>query len=120
MREIKFRMWDPYKKEFKECIDYYTFDIRITPEAIEDGLITQYTGLKDKNGKEIYEGDIVLFTNDLWYPSEGEDPNWLGKISWNNKCSCYEVEGNYMLYDVYDNTCEVIGNIYETLDKLDK
>lgn len=64
MRKLKFRVWDSINKRFNEAIDYYTFDIKITPESIEDGLVSQYTGLTDRNGTEIYEGDIVKLSNE--------------------------------------------------------
>lgn len=59
MRDIKFRAW--YKEN--EVMVYFpdknasSFCLEVC--AIEEGLVTQYTGLTDKNGKEIYEGDIV-------------------------------------------------------------
>jgi len=67
MREIKFRAWDDFNKIW--------LDPKIFSIGIDDGLlrnkecsgsiggvqINQYTGLKDKTGKEIYEGDIVLY-----------------------------------------------------------
>jgi uncharacterized phage protein (TIGR01671 family) len=63
MKEIKFRFWDNSLKRF----DYITFDNvltykqTLTKHLIEGNKPEQFTGLKDKNGKEIYEGDVIQF-----------------------------------------------------------
>jgi len=58
MREIKFRAWDKILQKM-----YYPADL----DYAETAILMQYTGLKDKNGKEIYEGDIVKRPLSKWY-----------------------------------------------------
>ena len=76
-REIKFRVWDVENKEMLEVqkLDFeptfYGGRIAIRPDQYsdyfdpEDMILMQYTGLHDKNGKEIYEGDIIRIKNSL-------------------------------------------------------
>jgi len=56
MREIKFRAWD---KDLHKMYNKWT----VIPDDDRSHILMQYTGLKDKNGKEIYEGDIVKHKN---------------------------------------------------------
>ena len=68
----------------------------------EDAIIMQFTGLHDKNGKEIYEGDIVT------------DGVGKFKIVYDLKLAGYQP---YCIFrDEPENYCEVIGNIYENPD----
>jgi uncharacterized phage protein (TIGR01671 family) len=103
MREIKFRVWEDYR--LKE-IDFYWFEgrgYREMEDVPRDCILMQYTGLKDKNGKEIYEGDIYV--------------EFFGK---NASRPCVVCEISVSSWILEENKCnspmssvEVIGNIYE-------
>nr|WP_302224775.1 YopX family protein [Streptococcus lutetiensis] len=82
----------------------------------DDVKLMQSTGLKDKNGKEIFEGD-VLQTHD------GE----LSKVVWNKYLGCWEVEFLSEIVDLSEvadvksnrSDCEIVGNIYENPEFLE-
>lgn len=88
-------------------------------KAHEDsGYIMQYTGLKDKNGKEIYEGDIVISANNSTHEikfgeweirmDEGENINGIG----------FSFSGGEPFAESVGKPYEIIGNIYETPELL--
>lgn len=132
MREIKFRCWDIENKEMLEVqeLDYAdSYDgqpmIRTTMYNdyfdTEDMILMQYTGLKDKNGKEIYEGDIIyckqyIGGNCVEYCIE------KGYVCFNDgEFGLYRKQGYYQsLYKFkeYDYEFEVIGNIYDNPELL--
>lgn len=136
MREIKFRIFDKHKKymhkvdslfldekmfrviDYKNEHDVFSYDTEYFSEPM------QYTGLKDKNGKEIYEGDIVKKRNGNYK---------LGKVAFDFGMFCFKSIGCgiYANSDIFEaihslhyvefdeiNNYEVIGNIYENPELL--
>lgn len=119
MREIKFRVWDKEEKRFW----YFTLEDVLKrnmnyrgswDEKILKGEKQRYVGLKDKNRKEIYEGDILKCKL-----HNGKYENYT--IVWNEKDACFDAlnkdKSNFMLATIW-RISEVIGNIYENEDLL--
>jgi uncharacterized phage protein (TIGR01671 family) len=117
MREIKFRAFNEQINRMEyfglgDSVPYYYKDENSAATKYE---VMQYTGLLDKNGKEIYEGDIVKYTSDD--DSEKTVYNCIGEVKFGD-AEFYI--GNYdSLPQPCLNKCiEVIGNIYENQDLL--
>lgn len=123
MREIKFRAWNPSCNIWIKPHFIYLYNTKDNAFAIDhlesktkdkawsrdtNLILMQFTGLKDKNGKEIYEGDIISCT-------EGNHKDTL-ILGW-----CIDGYGYHWSkskrmitdQDIIDKRYEVIGNIYE-------
>lgn len=136
MREIKFRAWDKVCNSMlmpDEIHLYMNGTVSVNQVwATGDLELMQYTGLKDKHGKEIYEGDIIK-TNAYPFMSDGkhnysavveyiDDPEYLAWyydiFSVSGRVAGRAVGG--MLADLYGQEIEIIGNRYENPDLLEE
>lgn len=123
MREIKFRAYVVESLIDSQWIEngYGVTKIKYTDGTSSVHILTaygdyqvaeesvgQYTGLKDKNKREIYEGDIVQFTDNY----NTDIPPRIGVVKFNN-ASFYITDGAYSCYRWIDINVEIIGNIYE-------
>jgi len=124
MREIKFRVWDPnldngrmlYFDNFEEIVDWQDWDEwKLENSPMRNVDYMQFTGLLDKNGKEIYEGDIVKCTDGDDEVSEFNSDTGIGVVEWLEKWGFWNISvienGLGDILNVYD--VEVIGNIHE-------
>ena len=106
MREIKFRAWDLREKKMKNGYN----------DGEERFLLLQFTGLHDKNGKEIYEGDITNNGVVVWNEALTWDSGGSSHPGFYFDAPRFDGDLNY--HTSFDDDTEVIGNIYENPELL--
>ena len=130
MREIKFkRAHFDFSGNFIRFTEWGKFNglfaspASLSNEAKEMAIDLQFTGLTDKNGKEIYEGDIL----GEWFIADGKPLRSANQVFWNDKLASWVIDNSFkhdksffdFLYEELENcTFEIIGNIYQNPDLL--
>ena len=132
-RKIQFRIWDKNGKMF-----YYSGSVYLSADGLgllflcldgneyidepflsENYVVQQFTGLKDKNGKEIYEGDIFRWINANDYKSEKQE---TGVVKYcGNAFNLFELGERYNITHYLTNASingSIIGNIFENPELL--
>ncbi len=115
-RQIKFRAWHmpfgskgPMQQMLHTRASSFLSFAEMNPDAY---IVEQFTGLKDKNGKDVYEGDLLK----IKYPFSDNDE--ICEVKWSNSDAGFII-GNFQLWKVVPKSV-VVGNVHEDKDLLEE
>ena len=123
MRELKFRAWDGSQMLTEENFDFVVSDYNSIIKLDEHGwtehwvdCVEQYTGLKDKNGREIYEGDTV--EEEIDCGDDDIDGTYRYTVVWDEDTLCWSLSPQYgaIHKDLWEtnSSIKIISNIHES------
>lgn len=100
----------------KDHISYIGYHQEVNPDTI-----CQCTGLKDKNGKLIWENDIVAYWDSYSTESGLAEADCIGKVVWDDETISFQVTNRLSAesYEVLGDECSVIGNVFDNPELLE-
>lgn len=130
MREIKFRAWINGGEDhnyhhvmvYDLAFEKYAPINKLLNDIKEGGVLMQYTGIKDKNGVEVYEGDLLKWGNRIFKVCyDNLFPQFLAiMVAWSDGSEMLDEDHKELpMYDGMEH-CKVIGNLYENRELLSK
>lgn len=121
-RELKFRAWNfESKKMLDSHATVLNLNLYLGDESYSHVQVMQFTGLLDKNGKEVYEGDILKCERSYWKEPRNLIVKWFGeRYGLENPKDTVdsEVMDKESCFNVLETEREIIGNIYQNEDLL--
>ena len=113
---LRYRAWDKETKTMNGMAEIYrnrNQEIELHPRD-ENIILMQSTGLKDKNGKEIFEGDIIKMAKDVY-----SEPTYYEVVR--HRGGAYRLESKQHGCELWlrHTDCEVVGNVYENRELLE-
>jgi uncharacterized phage protein (TIGR01671 family) len=125
-RQLKFRVWDKLEKRFiypdKGYQGHYVLSLDGKFHNLQNGsggdecVVQQFTGLTDSKNKEIYEGDVISYEQFLFNTSRDKYPIKTKQVEWKEMNGCWNIYESR----AGERIIEVIGNIFETPEFLNK
>ena len=112
MREIRFRIWSPIEDQMVYS-DLKRDEMNLTTAVAyhnthpEKGHLMQFTGLRDKNGKDVYEGDVVKWTSTF---DGASGDTHIDKMEWQEGYACFMLMP--WAHEPHAAEMEVIGNVH--------
>lgn len=131
MREFKFRIWDPFNENmmnqeddrYLDSLSKIWVDFDILKEGENDPIMMQFTGLQDKNGVDIYEGDILSD----WVKTDEGLIKSHNQVFWNLFTASYHLDHSFnqdksssreLWQEINDFKYKISGNIYQNPELL--
>lgn len=115
-RAWKFRAWETAANDWLKMHDGEVYYVPV-PECLDDSvIIEQWTGLKDKNGKDLYEGDVVEILKSYGYGFLPKGSKAI--VGFDEKELCYKLIGQGSFRLTANKEVEIAGNIHENPELL--
>lgn len=116
-RELKFKVWNPEQKEWAFTIDMSQNPMYWADKMKDEFILCQSTGLRDRNGREIYESDILAIADEIFEDVTGygqgvyEPINHLVEVEFRDGAFGCELPGGAQLFQKrFYNLCEIIDD----------